>query len=89
MKTIRIFKYILVTFIAGAFVSCVEENLYEGGVPDLEDCYGVYFPSQKNIADNEFEPIEEGSDATYTKTFTVKRLKSEGEITVPVTVTGD
>lgn len=89
MKTIRIFTNVLIMLIAGTFVSCVEENLYESGAPDLENCYGVYFPSQENLTDNEFEPIKEGSDATYTKTFTVKRLKSEGAITVPVTVTGD
>lgn len=86
MKTIRLFIYAFMALLAGTLVSCVEENLYEAGTPDLENCYGVYFPSQENLKSHEFEPVEEGSEDTYTKTFIVKRLKGEGAIKVPYTI---
>lgn len=87
MKTAKTFIYILLTLAAGVLASCVNENLYEEGQPDLENCYGVYFPSQKNLKSHEFEPVvKDGTAQPHTLTFTVKRLKSDGEIIVPYTI---
>lgn len=84
MKATRSFIYAITAFAAGVLISsCAEENLYEPGLPDLDNCYGVYFPSQENLKSHELEPLAEDSEETHTLTFTVKRLKSEGDITVP------
>ena len=65
-----------------ALVSCVEEEQpYAPGEFDNEDCYGVYFPTQKGVGDLQIEP-----DDPTTLTFIARRSKTRGEIHVPVTV---
>ena len=61
-----------------AAVSCVEED-FEAGEPDLENCCGVYFPSQRTSF-----LLDDKGDESWTLTFTVKRLKDEGPATVPL-----
>lgn len=63
-------------------VSCQEEIAYTPGEPDLEGCYGVYFPTQEAAGDHTMDPSE-----VPAVQFTVKRLKEDGNITVPVNVT--
>ena len=61
--------------------SCVEGLTAELGEPDNEDCYGVYFPSQKGTGD-----IQVGPDDTKTVTFTVRRTNTRGSLVVPLTI---
>ena len=64
-------------------VSCqVEEQVYVPGEPELEGCYGVYFPTQEAAGAHTMDPSE-----TPAVEFVVKRLTEDGDITVPVEVT--
>ncbi|MCM1502260.1 MAG: hypothetical protein NC115_06290 [Bacteroidales bacterium] len=80
MKNIR---YILSAAAMALLAACaqVNEPEYVKGQPDLEGCYGVYFPAQENTGANELAP----EDATEL-TFTIRREKEDGEIEVPVKV---
>ncbi len=69
----------LCSLVAALAASCQSELDYQKGEPDLEDCYGVYFPTQEAQKDHEFEPSEDG----YKVEFKVKRLKTTGRIEVP------
>ena len=63
-------------------VSCQKEApQHEPGAPDLEGCYGVYFPAQEAAGDHTYDP-----EMAPSATFTVARLRSTGSITVPVVV---
>lgn len=79
MKTFKSLLYALAA--TALFVGCSDDETYTPGQQENPDCYGVYFPSQANIADLELDPADEPA-----LSFTVRRTKSEGEITVPVTV---
>lgn len=73
-------KYIFaLAALALASTACVKEAEYEKGPQDVEGCYGVYFPTQEAAGDHTYDP----SQATEVE-FTVVRLNSEGDITVPV-----
>ena len=61
--------------------SCVAGLTAELGEPDNEDCYGVYFPSQKGTGD-----IQVGPDDAKTVTFTVRRTNTRGSLVVPLTI---
>jgi len=63
-------------------VSCQEEIAYTAGEPDLDGCYGVYFPTQEASGSHTVDPSEAPE-----VNFTVKRLEADGEIVVPVNVT--
>lgn len=79
----KFWKYILtLAVLTFGAVSCVEEAAYVEGEPDLEGCYGVYFPAQEATGSHTFDP---SMDRTIS--FTVARKDSKGEITVPVEVT--
>ena len=79
----KFWKYILtLAVLTFGAVSCVEESAYVEGEPDLEGCYGVYFPAQEATGSHTFDP---SMDRTIS--FTVARKDSKGEITVPVEVT--
>ena len=80
MKTLKSLLYALAATVLLA--GCSDDETYTAGEQENPDCYGVYFPSQANIADRELDPADEPA-----LSFTVRRTKSEGEITVPVTVT--
>lgn len=78
MKTLR---YLLTAIMAFPLWACtescdVEEPVYDGPT------YGVYFPSQENADDLEFDPAE-----TPVLEFTARRTDSKGAITVPFEVT--
>ena len=82
MKTISNRIYAALAFLA--FVcptACVEEApVYEAGEPDLEGCYGVYFPTQTS------EFALEPTDPTSV-TITLARTVSKDDIIVPVVLT--
>lgn len=63
-------------------VSCqTEEPAYVPGEPDLENCHGVYFPSQEAAGSHAIDP-----SAPKSVEVVVKRLTEDGDITVPVVV---
>ncbi len=76
--------YILLSAVASlAVLSCEKEVAHEPGEPDVEGCYGVYFPSAQEAAGaHTFDPSQAPEI-----TFTVARLSDKDEITVPVVVT--
>lgn len=79
MKTLKSLLYVfLASFL---FVGCSDDKDFNAGGPEDPDCYNVYFPTQENIGSKELDPA-----APTEMTFTVRRLKSEGAITVPVTI---
>lgn len=81
MKTI---KYILFAFLATfTLAGCSDDLTYVGGENEDPDCYGVYFPTQEQAGDIELDPAD-----PMKITFTARRAKSEGAITVPVDVSG-
>lgn len=61
--------------------SCVEEQIYQPGELDAENCYGVYFPAQKGVGELQIEP-----DDPTTLSFIVRRTNSRGKIHVPVKI---
>ena len=64
-------------------VGCVEEPIqYEKGEPDVDGCYGVYFPLQDATGAHTYDPSQDTEVV-----FTVARTNTEGAITVPVTYT--
>lgn len=65
-----------------AFASCDNEEEYKPGEPDVDGCYGVYFPSQE-IKTN-YEPTE-----TLEFTVTAARKVEKGAISVPLEIIGN
>ncbi len=76
------FLYSILTLAAFSFaaVSCVEEEVHKPGEPDVDGCYGVYFPAQETALT--LDPAE-----PLTHTIAVVRTVSTGDITVPVKLT--
>lgn len=73
-------KYILAMAAMSLFtVACVQETPYEKGEPDLDGCYGVYFPVQEAAGSHTFDPSMPAEVE-----FIVARTKSTGAITVPI-----
>lgn len=83
-------KFISILFAAAvaalAVISCqTEQETYEPGTPDREDCYGVYFPVQDASGSHTYDP-----DMDRSVSITVKRTNTAGAITVPYsTATSD
>lgn len=65
-----------------ALASCDNEEEYKPGEPDVDGCYGVYFPSQE-IKTN-YEPTE-----TLEFTVTAARKVEKGAISVPLEISGN
>lgn len=79
----NIFKYILAAAaVSFAATACVQEEAHTPGEPEVDGCYGVYFPVQ------ETDIILDPSDPT---TYTIKAVRnvSEGDINVPLTVVSE
>lgn len=81
MKTLRKILYALIVSLCAFAVSCTEDDTFTPGEPDLEGCYGVYFPEQDNTGAMEIDPAD---DLTFT--YKVNRNNAEGAITVPVVI---
>ena len=77
---------IFLALAAIAFVasSCNKEVPYQPGEPDVDGCYGVYFPVQDATGAHTFDPT-----MPTTVEFTVARTNSDDAIDVPVEVTAD
>ena len=81
----NIFKYILAAAaVSFAATACVEEETHPYGEPDVDGCYGVYFPVQDASGSHTYDP-------TMTKeiTISVSRKNTKGNITVPYNITTD
>lgn len=76
----NIFKYTL-SFLAmsALMLSCAKEEEHQPGEPEVDGCYGVYFPAQET--DLVLDPAEPTK-----ATIAVMRTVTSGSITVPVTV---
>ena len=85
MKNIFKAFYVLA---AASFVlaSCAKEQYPEPtvGEPEVDGCYGVYFPTQEASGDHTYDPTQD-----KVISITAKRMVSEGEITVPVVLESD
>lgn len=75
----KYFKYILaVAAAAVAVAACNKVEEYQPGEPDVEGCYGVYFPSQEASGSHIYSP-----EMATEVDITVKRANSKGAIEVP------
>ena len=81
MKTLKSLLYVLGATLL--FAGCSDDDTVTVGAEDDPNCYGVYFPSQENIGDLEFDPA-----AAPEAKFIVRRNRDNDAITVPVTITG-
>lgn len=62
--------------------SCLSEKAHKPGEPEVEGCYGVYFPAQEASGSHTYDP-----SMTPEVTFKVARRVSKGSIEVPVNLT--
>ena len=76
----KTFIYFLGLLSMAFLVASCNESTHEPGEPDVEGCYGVYFPAQDT--DLSFNSYED-----KTVTVTVARTNTEDAIQVPVEVT--
>lgn len=77
----KLFKNILyLSSLTFAIAACQEEQVVPGE-QDADGCFGVYFPAQEDNVDLVLDPADPTS-----ATITVMRKKTDGAITVPVTV---
>lgn len=83
MKTLKNFTYALIALCCGFAVSCSQDTTHEAGAPEVDGCFGVYFPEQDNTGDIEIDPT---AALTYTYTVIRTNYDVEGEVIVPVEV---
>lgn len=76
--------YIMTALLSMVLASCAQEEMHAPGELDNENCYGVYFPTQKGLGDLQIEP-----DDPTTLKFIVRRTNSRGEIRVPVSISSN
>ena len=76
--------YIMTALLSMVLASCAQEEMHTPGELDNENCYGVYFPTQKGLGDLQIEP-----DDPTTLKFIVRRTNSRGEIRVPVSISSN
>ncbi len=62
-------------------LSCAPEEVFNPGEPDLDGCYGVYFPTQDATGAHTYDPSQPTEIV-----FKVARTVSEDEIVVPLKV---
>ena len=84
MKMKRNLIYIMTALLSMVLASCAQEEMHTPGELDNENCYGVYFPTQKGLGDLQIEP-----DDPTTLKFIVRRTNSRGEIRVPVSISSN
>ena len=74
-------KYLLPVLVLTALSSCTRETPYTPGAEDPAGCYRVYFPEQPGYGQMALRP-----SSPRILTFTAVRERTDGEITVPLTV---
>lgn len=62
-----------------AVAACQTEEVFQAGEPELEGCYGVYFPTQEASGSHTFDP-----SAKKVITVKVARTNTGGDIVVPI-----
>ena len=82
MKLLNKILYGLMAVPFFALASCDNEEEYKPGEPDVDGCYGVYFPSQE-IKTN-YEPTD-----ALEFTVTAARKVEKGAISVPLEISGN
>jgi len=76
----KTFKYLLaLAALSFAAAACVKETVHEAGEPEVDGCYGVYFPAQDS--DLILDPAD-----PMKASIAVARTLSDGAIEVPVVV---
>ena len=70
-----------------AVVSCGPEETYTPGEPDVEGCFGVYFPSQE--ASSRTITLDPNQARRVKVTVAREVSDVDYDITVPVEITGD
>jgi hypothetical protein len=84
-KAMKKLIYILSAGLLVMAVSCrQQETPYVPGEPEVDGCYGVYFPDQEAATTHYFDPSE-----NKTVDITVKRTNAEGAIDVPFVLVGE
>lgn len=82
MKALKKMICALLVPLCAFAVSCTNDDTTDlVGAPDVQGCYGVYFPEQENVGNMEIDPAD-ALDFTYT----VSRKNADGAITVPVVI---
>ncbi len=74
-------KYLLPVLVLTALSSCTRETPYAPGAEDPAGCYRVYFPEQPGYGQMALRP-----SSPRILTFKAVRERTDGEITVPLTV---
>lgn len=74
-------KYLLPVLVLTALFSCTRETPYAPGAEDPAGCYRVYFPEQPGYGQMALRP-----SSPRILTFKAVRERTDGEITVPLTV---
>ena len=74
-------KYLLPVLVLTALSSCTRETPYTPGAEDPAGCYRVYFPEQPGYGQIALRP-----SSPRILTFKAVRERTDGEITVPLTV---
>ena len=74
-------KYLLPVLVLTALSSCTRETPYTPGAEDPAGCYRVYFPEQPGYGQMALRP-----SSPRILTFKAVRERTDGEITVPLTV---
>lgn len=78
----NIFKYILAAAaVSFAATACVQEEAHTPGEPEVDGCYGVYFPTQEASGAHTYDP-----SMTPEVVFKAVRRVSTGTISVPLVV---
>ena len=78
----NIFKYILAAAaVSFSATACVQEEAHTPGEPEVDGCYGVYFPTQDASGAHTYDP-----SMTPEVVFKAVRRVPEGTISVPLVV---
>lgn len=87
MNRLRYMILALAAVLSFAAISCTPQEEYAPGQPDLEDCFGIYFPSQD--ASSKAITLEPGDKRSVKITVAREFSDVDYDITVPYVFKGD
>lgn len=87
MNKLRYMISVMTAILSFAAISCTPQEEYTPGKPDVEDCFGVYFPSQE--AGSKAITIEPRDPHSVKITVAREFSDVDYDVTVPVEITGD
>lgn len=85
MNKLRYMILAMTAILSFAAISCTPTEEYAPGKPDIEGCFGVYFPTQEASS----KTINLNPTDTRRLKITVSRGTADGDITVPFEVTDE